>query len=89
MKLWKPQSSHAAKKTDLWSVICEEVDTLPSLAAARDWWDDFQVRRLRDLPPVFQTPLRDRLEDRRRDLIAFAQSRLLDRQYLSAMERDR
>ena len=88
MKLWKPESSYAAKKADLWSCLCAEVDDLPSLAALRDWWDEFQIKRLRDLPPVFQTPLRDRLEDRRRDIIALSQSRLLDLQYHRAMERD-
>lgn len=89
MKVWKPESSYAAKKADLWSVLCAEVDELPSLAAVNDWWTDFQIKRLRDLPPVFQSPLRDRLEDRRRELVALAQSRFLDLQYLRAMERDR
>ena len=89
MKVWKPESSYAAKKSDLWSVLCAEVDDLPSLAAINDWWTDFQTKRLRDLPPVFQSPLRDRLEDRRRELIALSQSRFLDLQYARAMERDR
>lgn len=89
MKVWKPESSYAVKKADLWSVLCAEVDELPSLAAVNDWWADFQIKRLRDLPPVFQSPLRDRLEDRRRELVALAQSRFLDLQYLRAMERDR
>lgn len=89
MKLFAPQSSYAAKKDDLWSALCGEVDMLPSLAAVADWWADFQINRLRSLPPVFQSPLRERLEDRKRDLIALSQSRFLDLQYARAMERDR
>jgi|GEM_PF-1358624 len=89
MKVWKPESAHSAKKTDLWSGLCAEVDELPSLAAVDGWWLDFQIGRLRDLPLSFQSPLRDRLEDRRRELIAIAQSRYLDRQYALAMERDK
>lgn len=88
MKVFAPQSSYAAKKEDLWSTLCAEVDALPSLAAVADWWTDFQLRRLRQLPPVFQSPLRDRLEDRRRELIALSQHRFLDLQYARAMERE-
>ena len=89
MKLWKPDSSYAAKKADLWSALCAEVDSLPSIAAVEDWWLGFQIKRLRDLPPVYQEPLRDRLDDRKRELVAMAQSRFLDRQWLNAMERDK
>lgn len=88
MILVKPQSSHEARKTDMWSDLCAEVDFLPSIAAVEDWWLAFQVQRLRHLPLPFQTPLRDRLDDRKRELVAMSQSRLLDLQYARAMERD-
>lgn len=88
MILVKPQSSHEARKTDLWSDLCGEVDKLPSIAAVEDWWLTFQVQRLRHLPLPFQTPLRERLEDRKAELVAMAQGRLLDLQYARAMERD-
>ena len=89
MILVKPQSSHEARKTDLWSDLCAQVDALPSIAAVEDWWLTFQVQRLRHLPLPFQGPLRERLNDRKGELVAMSQSRFLDRQYLSAMERDR
>lgn len=89
MKVWKPQSSHAVKKTSFWSDVMEEIDTLPSLAACEDWWCGFQINRLRDLPLPFQGPLRDRLDARRRELVAMSQSRFLDLQYQRAMDRDR
>lgn len=88
MILVKPQSSHEARKTDLWSGLCGEVDALPSLAAVEDWWLAFQVHRLRHLPLPFQGPLRERLDARRSELVAMAQSRFLDLQYARAMERD-
>lgn len=88
MKIWKPDSSYAAKKADLWSVLCAEVDATPSLTALDAWWADFQINRLRDLPPVYQGPLRDRMADRRGELVADAQGRHLDRQFADAMERD-
>lgn len=88
MLLVKPQSSYEAKQTDLWSGLCAEVDTLPSIAAVEDWWLDFQVKRLRHLPVPFQGPLRDRLDARKSELVAMSQSRLLDLQWRRAMERD-
>lgn len=88
MILNKPQSSHEARKTDLWSDLCAEVDSLPSIAAVEDWWLDFQVKRLRHLPLPFQSPLKDRLDDRKGELVAMSQSRFLDLQYRRAMERD-
>lgn len=89
MMLVKPQSSYEAKQTDLWSDLTAEVDTLPSIAAVEDWWLTFQVKRLRHLPLPFQGPLRERLDDRKRELVALSQSRFLDLQYARAMERDR
>lgn len=89
MILVKPQSSHEARKTDLWSDLCAEVDTLPSIAAVEDWWLTFQVQRLRHLPLPFQSPLRERLDDRKSELVAMSQSRFLDLEYRRAMERDR
>lgn len=88
MILVKPQSSHEAKKADLWPQLCAEIDDLSSLAAMEDWWLAFQVKRLRHLPLPFQGPLRDRMETRRGEIIAAAQSRALDLQYARAMERD-
>lgn len=88
MKIWKPDSSYAAKKADLWSALCAEVDATPSLTALDAWWSDFQINRLRDLPPVYQTPLRDRMADRRSELVAIAQGRHLDRLYAHAMDRE-
>lgn len=88
MKIWKPQSSHAVKQTSYWSDLTDEIDALPSIAACEDWWDGFQIHRLRDLPLPFQGPLRDRLDGRKRDLVALSQSRFLDLQYQRAMDRD-
>lgn len=85
MKLWKPDSSYQAKKDGLWSALVDEVSTLTNTEA---WWDDFQVRRLRSLPPVFQEPLRDLLDGRRQELLIAAQARAMDRQYMQAMERN-
>lgn len=89
MMLVKPQSSHEARKTDIWSALCAEVDDLPSIAAVEDWWLDFQVKRLRHLPLPFQGPLRDRLDSRKSELVVMSQSRFLDLQWQRAMERDR
>lgn len=89
MMLVKPQSSYEAKQTDLWSDLCGEVDQLPSIAAVEDWWLDFQVKRLRHLPPAFQGPIKDRLADRKSELVAMSQSRFLDLQWQRAMERDK
>jgi hypothetical protein len=88
MKVWKPESSYAAKKVDLWGVLCAEVDGLASLRDIELWWTDFQINRLRDLPPVFQAPLRERMDDRRSELVALAQARSLDRQFARAMDSD-
>lgn len=88
MLLIKPQSSYEAKKEDLWSVLCAEIDALPSLAACEDWWVTFQLLHLRKLPVAFQSPIRDRLADRKSELVAMSQSRFLDAQWRRAMERD-